>query len=547
MNKLLLKLLAAFTLAASASVTAATLQNETPGAFSTGTKPAALAQSTNADEVPDPEKVYLLGLRATDANSLTLRFDIGDCCYMYREKLQVQLVSTDGSPAPKGARLGHYTFPAGKVKHDEFIGKTEIYHGTVEVILPIEGVTHTDGLALKVDYQGCAETPIALCYPPMTKLVSVRGADSIGATDAPHISDLTFWLSLLAALGAGLLLSFTPCVLPMIPILSSVIVGTEGKHITKLRGGMLSYTYVLGTAVTYAVAGAIAGSTGEQLQAYFQNIWAIGAFSVILVLLALSMFGLYELQMPSAIQSLLHRHSSQLHEHAKRSAIGEYVGVFILGLVSALIIGACVGPVLISVLTVAITTRDPTLGAGLLFSLAHGQGVILIAAGVGAGWLLPKVGPWMNIIKYVFGILLIGVAIYLFSFVMPTPAVDHESVFERVPTVAALEQRLGEARNAGKPAIVDYYADWCTDCIRMERSTLADADVRQLLSDRFVALQIDVTHSGEAPAKALKQKFGVYGPPAMLFFASNGEEKKELRTYGYLDRDAFLALLKRIN
>jgi thiol:disulfide interchange protein DsbD len=574
--------------------------------------PSALAEP----EVPDPEQVYRFSARPLDA-SVLLRVDIDDCCYLYRDKLRITLVGSGGKPAPAGARLGGFSLPPGKVKLDEFVGKTEVYTQPFDVQLPVElGRAKTSELALKIDYQGCSERPVAVCYAPMSKLVSLTGEATTPAFPAGHFG-AGFWFALAAAFGAGVLLTFTPCVLPMIPILSGVIVGAEGKYVTKRRGGLLSYTYVFGTAVTYTVAGAIAGATGEQLQAHFQNMWAIGIFSAVLVLLALSMFGFYELQVPSAIQSLLHRQSSKLRGRAKQWVAGEYVGVFLLGVISALIIGACVSPVLVSVLGGAIAARDPWLGAGVMFMLAHGQGLILVALGVSEGALLPKAGQWMNTVKHVFGVLLIAVAIYLLGYLPQVPvlllwgvlfivcavylgatqrlpenaggwrylwkglgtvlllwgllallggfagnrdifnplplsllrgaaAPPIEPAFERVTTMKALERRLADAKAAGKPVLLDYYADWCTDCIRMEKATFADSGVRAELK-RFVTLQADVTNADDPEVKALKNRFGVYGPPATLFFSASGEEHREMRAYGFIERDDFLSLLRRIN
>jgi thiol:disulfide interchange protein DsbD len=412
----------------------------------------------------------------------------------------------------------------------------------------------------------------------------------------------------------------------MVPILSGVIVGAEGTHITKLRGGLLSYSYVLGTSLTYTVAGAVAGATGDQLQAYFQTPWAIGTFAALLVLLSLSMFGFYQLQVPSSIQSLLHHHSSRVHQQAKQWFGGELIGAFILGLISALIIGACVSPVLVSVLGAAIAAKDSVLGGAIMFALAHGQGAILVALGVGAGFLLPKVGKWMDSVKHLFGALLIAVAIYLLGYLpqvpvlflwatffiiggvylgatqslpegasgwrylwkgvgtflliwgvlallggfaghrdflhplplstlstgmMPTAggpgaATTEGHLFERVSSLNDLENRLAAAKAAGKPVILDYYADWCTDCLRMEKATFADARVREQLRNRFVLLQTDVTDPNNPEGKAIKSRFGVYGPPAILFFAANGEEHRELRTYGFRNVDEFLVLLRKI-
>ncbi len=211
----------------------------------------------------------------------------------------------------------------------------------------------------------------------------------------------------LGAFVAGILLTFTPCVLPMVPIVSSIIAG-QGKDVTKTKAVMLSVSYVLGTAVTYAVMGALAGATGEQLQSYFQNVWAIGTITLVFVLMSLSMFGLFSIQLPAFIQSKLNAESQGI----KGGNLGM---VFVLGLISALILGACVSPVLISFLSVAISTSDAVLGALTMFFLALGMGVPLILLGFGAGYLLPKAGGWMDKVKYFFGVLLLGVAIEIFS------------------------------------------------------------------------------------------------------------------------------------
>jgi len=212
---------------------------------------------------------------------------------------------------------------------------------------------------------------------------------------------------MLGAFVSGVLLTFTPCVLPMVPIVSSIIAG-QGEDVTKTKAVLLAVAYVLGTAVTYAIMGALAGATGEQLQSYFQNVWAIGAMTLVFVLMALSMFGLFTIQLPSFIQSKLNAESQGMKG-------GSFIPVFLLGMVSALILGACVSPVLISFLSVAISTSDATLGALTMFALALGMGVPLILLGIGAGFLVPKAGMWMDKVKYFFGTLLLGVAIEIFS------------------------------------------------------------------------------------------------------------------------------------
>jgi thiol:disulfide interchange protein DsbD len=587
-------------------------------------------------EPPDPEQAFQVSVAARDNATLLARIDIADCCYLYRDKTKFELVAADGAPL-SDARLGNYTLPPGKTKVDEFIGKTEVYEQGFETLLPVSGLGAGDqDLQLRVMYQGCSEKGVSICYPPATKTFGVQFRGGVlsaaqasvtpaAVADAAPRDMRNFVLAVIAAFGAGLLLTFTPCVLPMVPILSGVIVGTEGTHVTKLRGGLLSYSYVLGTALTYTVAGAVAGATGAQLQAYFQTPWAIGTFATLLVLLSFSMFGFYQLQVPSSIQSLLHHHSSRAHQQARQWLGGEMIGAFFLGLISALIIGACVSPVLVSVLGGAILAQDPVLGGGIMFALAHGQGAILVALGVGAGFLLPRVGKWMDSVKHLFGALLIAVAIYLLGYLPQVPvlflwaaffiicgvylgatqslpeaasgwrylwkgvgtflliwgvlallggfagnrdflhplplsslstgmmpatggpgtAATEGHLFERVNSLNDLENRLAAAKAAGKPVIVDYYADWCTDCLRMEKATFADPRVRQALAG-FARLQPDVTRTGDNEVEAMKKRFRVYGPPAMVLLDARGEPASAGPIYGFHDADDLLSLLGKI-
>ena len=436
-----------------------------------------------------------------------------------------------------------------------------------------------------------------------------------------QISTEKWILILLAAFGTGLLLTFTPCVLPMIPILSSVIVGSSDRHVTKLEGGMLSSAYVLGTAVTYTIAGVLAGASGDQLQAYFQHPAAIITFSGVLFFLALSMFGFYELQLPAFLQSKLHEHSADIHLKTKHTKVGALFGVFGMGLIAALIVGACVSPLLISALGVAIANRDPLLGGGIMFSMALGMGVILIAIGVGAGFLLPKAGAWMEKVKHVFGVMLLAVAIYLLGVLpevpvlllwaallivtgvylgatqgLPTAAsgwrylwkgigtllliwgvlaliggfsgerdilkplpqasiaaltgptaqsqASDEAHFVRVTNLTELDTRLTQAAAQGKPVLLDYYATWCTDCIRMEKTTFRDARVRKALA-RFALIQADVTETND-DTRALKGRYGILGPPATLFFDSQGRAQMNLQFYGYRDAEELSVMLTKV-
>jgi thioredoxin:protein disulfide reductase len=575
------------------------------------------------DDVIDPEKAFQVTAAAIDKSTIAVRFIVDDCCYLYRDKMRFALATSDRKTIDR-VKLDRYELPAGDGKTDEFFGTTRVYHGTVDVRLPIRADPSVSDFLLNVTYQGCAEKGVKICYPPTTRALpislSTPSANVGPNAPAPNDSSGNLLAALLAAFASGLLLTFTPCVLPMVPILSGVIVGAEGERLTRLRGGFLSYVYVLGTAFTYAIAGAIAGATGEQLQAYFQNAWAIGIFSAILLLLALSMFGFYELQVPAAIQSLLHKHSAKLHQRAKSSRIGETVGVFLLGAVSALIIGACVSPVLVTAIGSAVASGDAWRGALVMFALAHGQGAILVAIGVSEGFLLPRAGPWMEKVKHFFGVLLIAAAVYLLGALPQVPVMflwsalfivcavylgatqalpkeargwqffqkgvgvvllvwgivamlggflgsrdvlqplpfdriasgsmngqlEHESPFRRVRSLVDLDAALADARLAGKPAILDYYATWCADCVRMERSTFLDPRVRATIADRFAALQADVTDTNDPGVAAIKRRFNVFGPPAVLFFDADGHERPDLKVYGYKSDTEFLAILSRL-
>ncbi len=590
--------------------------------------PAPIAEApANSQDFLEPDQAFRLQVDATDSHNLIAHIAIAPGYYLYRDKIHFKLVS------PQGVTLAPYDLPRGQVKIDPFIGHTEIYPDPIDVNLPLQGdTTNTSTVELNASYQGCAEKGI--CYPPFTKTVTVSMPGAGAATAAapaggfspdetPYHADLrTYLIAMLAAFGTGLLLTFTPCVLPMIPILSSVIVGQGDRHLTKLRAGLLSLSYVLGTAATYTAAGVLAGETGGQLQSYFQNPYAIGLFSAIFVLLALSMFGFYELQVPSFIQSRLHHHSHQIHRKSHGLRGGAFFGTFALGLFSALIVGACVSPLLISALSIAISSKDPVLGAAIMFSIAMGMGVILIAIGVGAGFLLPKAGAWMDKVKHVFGVLLLGVSIYILSALPQVPvlllwaallivtasylgatqslpkeakgwqylwkgvgtvflvwgilalvgglsgqrdilnplpqgslpdsgtqvaptgqAAAQGGLFQRYNRLQDIEAAMAGARASGKPVLLDFYADWCTDCVLLERGTFSDARVRAALQG-YVRLQADVTDT-DARTQAIKRHFGVLGPPAILLFSADGREQKQLDFYGYRSVDEFLATLKQ--
>ncbi|WP_455222606.1 protein-disulfide reductase DsbD [Kaarinaea lacus] len=575
------------------------------------------------------DEAFAFTAEVEDGNTIKASWDIADGYYLYRDKVSLALQDANG------VELGPINLPEGKEKVDESFGRMIVYFHNLDLALPLQRTNlNPTQVTLIAKYQGCAEA--GLCYPPQTKTmplslpagqampVAATGGDTsrgqpINTEDGGE--KRSFIGNLLFAFGIGFLLSFTPCVLPMIPILVGVIVGQSGEKPTKMRSGTLSTSYVMGTAVIYSVAGWLAGASGQQLQAYTQNVWGIGIVAVILVLLALSMFGFYEIQMPSAIQSRLQMKSQNLKG-------GSMFGTFFLGMVSALIVGACVTPLLMLVLGIAIQSGDPVLGASMMFAMAWGMGVVLITVGVGAGHLLPKAGGWMDIIKYVFGVLLIGVAIYLMTPLQEVPILlvwgiffivvgvymgatqavpegaskwrymwkglgtvlliwgilalvggmqgnrdvmqpidtssfgmiaggsqgmvtqntllEPHDLFVHLENTAQLDEALAKAKASGKPVVLDYFATWCTDCRRMEKATFNNPQVQRIMQDRFVALQVDVTDPNNASTEAIKKRFKVFGPPAMLFFDKNGNPRKDLNFYGFKSPEEFIATLDKI-
>ena len=417
------------------------------------------------------------------------------------------------------------------------------------------------------------------------------------------------WLVILSLFGVGLLLTFTPCVLPMVPILTSIIVGRgassgDGAASTR-RAFMLSLVYVLAMAFTYTVAGVLAGLFGANLAAAFQDPWILSAFALVFVLLALSMFGFYVLQMPASWQA-------RLAALGHRQRGGTYAGVGAMGTLSALLVGPCVAAPLAGVLIYIGQTGDPVLGGIALFALGMGMGVPLMVAGVSAGRLLPKAGAWMNAVKAVFGVMLLAVAIYLLERVVPESvalllwaalfivcaiymgaldalapasggwrglwkgaglvilvygallmvgvaggggdlfrplngvglaARERELEFRPVKGIDGLNAELGAAAARGQVVMFDFYADWCVSCKEMERFTFSAPGVQAALADA-VLLQTDVT-ANDALDQALLARFGLFGPPAILFFGPDRRERRELRVIGYMGAGPFLRLVER--
>ena len=508
----------------------------------------ALAQGSlfgkGGDDLLEPEKAFVFSARAVDASTIEVRFAIAKGYYMYRERFKVE------ADPPASARFGEPAYPAGERKKDEFFGEVETYRGEVSFRVPV--VEGSGTIGLKVVSQGCADAGV--CYAPMDSLARVTLAAAGGpavtsATQGPKTVDPSprfslsasdfdvaslfqsgsFWLVLATFLGFGVLLAFTPCVLPMVPILSGIIVG-EGRSAGKMRAFLLSLAYVLGMAVAYALAGIAAAYSGSMIAAAMQNAWVLGAFALVFVVLAGSMFGFYELQLPGFL-----RHPLSAHHQKLRG--GKVASVAAMGVLSAIIVSPCVAAPLAGALLYISQTRDVVLGGSALFAMALGMGVPLMAIGVSEGALLPKAGPWMNGVKKFFGVLLLAVAAWIVSpLFIPAPEAGR---YVRVESSAELDAKL---RAPGRLVMLDFYADWCVSCKEMEAFTFSDPRVRAKL-DGMLLLQADVTANTDAH-KALLKRFSLFGPPGIVFFDAEGREIRGLRVIGYQSAERFLKTLE---
>ncbi len=487
----------------------------------------------------EPEKAFEFSARALDERSVEVRFQIADGYYMYRERFKF---------AAPNAGLGAAELPAGIRKKDEFFGDVETYRKEVRIRVPVERAAGP--LELQVTSQGCAD--IGVCYAPMDSTATIRlaafGGDSPSLTQGPRVvepeerasifsSDLDIArlfqghvaLVLASFLGFGLLLAFTPCVLPMVPILSGIIVG-EGKAVGKMRAFLLSLSYVMGMAVAYALAGVAAAYSGSLIAAALQNVWVLTAFALVFVALAGSMFGFYELQLPGFLRQ-------PLAETSQKLPGGKLASVATMGVFSAIIVSPCVAAPLAGALLYISQSRDVALGGAALFAMALGMGIPLLVIGVSGGALLPRAGPWMNGVKKFFGVLLLVVAAWIVS-PMFLPAPD-QGKYVQVASVAELDDKL---RAPGKPVMLDFYADWCVSCKEMEAFTFSDARVQAKLQGMLL-LQADVTANTPAH-KELMKRFSLFGPPGIIFFDAQGREIRGLRVIGYQDADRFLKTLE---
>ncbi len=572
------------------------------------------APASAADDYLEPDAAFKFSARMQDAGTVAITYEIADGYYMYRERFKF---------TADGATLGTPSFPPGKVKFDETFQKNvETYRHSVTITIPVQAA----GLfTLNASSQGCADA--GLCYAPQDASARLMGSTVAGNAAAPAMSvpppvaavapaaapasaaPRSELSGIAAVLGGGKLLAiipafillglglaFTPCVLPMVPILSSIIVG-EGANVKRSRGLLLSVTYALGMALVYTALGVAAGLLGEGLAAALQNPWVLGSFGILIVAMALSMFGFYELQMPGALQSRLATASGH-------QASGKLTGVFVMGAISALIVGPCVAAPLAGALVYISQTRNVVIGGAALFAMAIGMSIPLLLVGVSAGSLLPRAGAWMDSVKRFFGVLMLAMALWLVSPVLPAAlqmalwavlllgygfyllrparnwaatalgaafavlgvvqliglasggrdvlaplahlspggAQAHGLQFTRIKTVAQLDAAL--AQTGGKTALLDFYADWCVSCKEMEKLTFVEPAVKAKLANT-VLLQVDVT-ANDADDKAMLKRFNLFGPPAIILFDARGQEIPDSRVIGYQDAQKFTDSLARL-
>ncbi len=554
-----------------------------------------------------------------------ITFDLADDIYVYEEQVTIEVQENEN------VKAGVFTLPDG-VEHD---GEKVYLNGQV-LSVPLVNRSGNLGLAafsLVLNYQGCSDQ--GLCYEPSTKVFDLvadlsllqRAGTTEGAQpvlsldeeeglikDEDPVTALLAGGNILYILGGffifGLLLSLTPCVFPMVPILSSVIV-SHGSDMTTRKAFWLSMVYVQAMAITYTIAGVIAGLSGAGVQAAFQTPWVIAVFSGVFILLALSMFGLFEIQMPQALQSYLNR---------KTDSRGKgYTSIAVMGLLSALIVGPCVAAPLAAALGFISQTGDAFLGGMALYALSMGMGVPLLVVGTGAGKFMPRPGSWMDAVKSIFGVMMLAVAIWMLSRILdnsvimflwsalsmfvavsigafevkdeaycdpcygakksigmmvllvsvalfigsitnassmfnpleklisspsviqasPGNETAKENSFTKIHSIAELDKIIADAK--GKKIMLDFAAEWCTACKELEHVTFADARVKEAWRD-YVLIQADVTANTDEE-KALSKKFGLFGPPALIFYDENGDEIKSKRTIGFIPPDELLKKL----
>lgn len=559
--------------------------------------------SSSATQFLPVHEAFRAGIVEADAERIHLQFDVTPEYYLYRHRLKFKLLGGD-------AQITQVNLPDGVERTDEFFGDVEVYYNSLAVVLDI-AQSNRPASQLRVEYQGCADA--GLCYPPETLLLDLpvaSGNTEPGTTTSAATSDdSSLWLSLLLLFAAGLALTFTPCVLPMVPILTGMVLGRE--NIDRTRAFTLSVSYVLGMALTFAAVGALIGLFGAALniQARLQSPWVLGVFAAFFVLFALAMFDVFNLRLPAFISGPAGRLSN-------RARGGSIPGATIMGALSSLVVSPCISAPLAGALIYISATGDALGGALRLFALAIGMGVPLILVAMFGKTLLPRSGPWLNQVKQFFGFGLLAVAIWLLERVIPGPAslalwaaltagiavqlglFDREprfgisrlaqtaaflfaiyataalfgalagnsdplrplhalgggnasvsnsetSYFTKVTTADAVRQQLAQAKAAGQPAIVELSADWCISCKVIEREVINHPDVRAGL-DNFLRVQLDVTDN-TADQRAWMTEQQLFGPPAFLFYNQQGQEMADIRIQGEVGRETFIQHMQGVD
>ncbi|HZV98035.1 MAG TPA: protein-disulfide reductase DsbD [Methylophilaceae bacterium] len=584
---------------------------------SLGTK--AFFKNAEDDEILPPDQAFKLSVAAEGAQLLHADFVIAPGHYLYRDRIKFELKTA-------GNAIAAVELPPGEAKQDPTFGQTQVFHNELTALIRLaKAAAPADKVTVLATYQGCSEK--GLCYPPIHKTLEVDfpaigPGNALGTTAASSVADASadsqaaalikgnnLWLITASFFGFGLLLSLTPCVLPMIPILSGIIIGSKrsGHNPSRLHSFNLSLAYTLGMALSYTLAGIAAGLSGRLLSNALQNAWVLGTVALLFILLALSMFGWYELKLPSGVES-------RLVNAANRIKGGRFLAVLVMGAMSALIMSPCVAAPLAGALLYISQTHDIVLGGTALFALSLGMGVPLLLLGASAGALLPKAGPWMTRVRNFFGVVMLGMAIWLVSPLIPVslqlglwaalliiPAI-YMHALDSLPAnannwakfwkgIAVILLLLGAAQligafsgaksplqplaglrtssapvhqaalpfqriknlaelearidtAAGKIVMLDFYADWCVACKEFEQFTFSDQRVQQALKD-VVLLQADVTLNSADDAALLK-RFALFGPPGIIFFDRSGQQIPDLKVVGYQDADRFLLTLKQL-
>jgi thiol:disulfide interchange protein DsbD len=567
-----------------------------------------------ADDAVQPlpaAKAFVVTVGVVDKKELVVHWQMPPSYYLYKNKVEVSAATASQ------VAIGTINFPAGEPRHDLLHGDFEAYTGQLTLHVPL--MAATGQLNLQIRYQGCSSA--GFCYTPVKKQLAVAIGDlrpgqeislesgkpavSASTTDENYATELLsgehyFWM-ILSFLALGLLLAFTPCVLPMVPILSSIIIGSGHKLSTR-KAFSLSLSYVLGMAGAYAVAGVVVALAGKSIQIAMQKPWVIGIFSLLFMLLALSLFGLFELQMPRRLQQRLTNRTNKITS-------GSYAGAFLMGVFSTLIVSPCVSAPLVGVLAYIASSGDVLLGAVALLSMGLGMGIPLLILGASAGKLLPKAGKWMETVKHIMGFMMLALAVWMLSRILPGSAIlflwsllaiavaifirqvqrsrliwrklheglgllllsygfilmagailgrsDPLYLLERSPAQMAvaspeftvvksmpeLEQKLALAKDRHQQVILDFYADWCVSCVQMERTVFTRPEIKTALA-KFMLLRADVTQDN-AFDQALLERYHVVAPPTLIFLNAEGVPFRKHEIVGEVNSTQFLADIEK--